>query len=352
LAAIFGFIPFFGHFLAWVGGPGALAIFIVAVIGIPRITQVIHGMYRQELFRRLDTEWKTKFELLGFSLERKGDACVCEGWFEIAPHGFHLYLDERGLKIAISPQELVTHTFGLDAQKWYLYEKARQKLHPAGGYTQDYLRWACVFPWVLHHIIFAPILWCFPMFCRAFCRTYKQASLPQCPDQALVLTETGIRVLRASADVQDQITEGKVLGLVSPGATWTGSSLGLTWSNLDLDGIVIKRVDTPVESRCLYTGCGGGPKIQELELTCALGWGCCEAQGYFICCQETVPDGYTIIIPSKSRRTVHNLGASNGGSVTLNNRVTLNIRALAADADTVLRAIRRAGSRQQQQQSR
>ena len=212
-------------------------------------------------------------------------------------------------------------------------------MHPSEGCSLSSV--ALVFPWCLLHIIFAPVMWCFPIFCRTFCCRYKQIPLPQCHDQSLVLTETGIWGI--GCDVQDLTvptqgtdrSEGKA-----------EEKRGLTWSNLDLDGIVIKRADTSIGSRCL--GCPGDPLTEESsttievdDLICALGWGCrcCAPQGYCICCQETVSGGYTISIKSKSTHEEMKCGPLPARRKSKSTHVIMNIHALAADAETVLLAI-------------
>jgi hypothetical protein len=97
--------------------------------------------------------------------------------------------DEHGGQVLDNTREM--ETYSIDAHQWKRREDAAYK----ASFVQRCLfppEMCCVVPWVIHFVVFSPILWIIPTLTN-ICIQYKKKPYPKIAEKALTLTENGIR---------------------------------------------------------------------------------------------------------------------------------------------------------------
>ena len=165
---------------------------------------------------------------------------------------------------------------------------------------------ACVLPWTVHWLVFAPCVWCVPMLWRS-CHPREERIAPP-----LTLTSAGLH---------DGVQ-------------------GLGWDNIG-QMTLLKTQDVS----CGQWSSGDSLEGSSTELACALGCGVCAACCHVMICNRHVPGYFSILINSQSTHQVTRRVRGRNGSIQTYDvpDVYLSFEALDTDPHQLWETINAAG---------
>ena len=185
------------------------------------------------------------------------------------------YFDRYGCFTKPVPSERTKRVYKIDRELWARHEAERVKptMRAVGSILGPEV--CCVCPWVLHHIFFAPIMSIFPVLCSV-CRPEEEAPPPPAwSEQALVLTDTGVR-----------------------GFSHTGEPQAITWDGFAMEDVQI--LGAP-RSGCCHSG---KPTAEHEDLACSVGVGCLGPCAHVMCINRADPRYFRIVIQSTEKRSL------------------------------------------------